>query len=201
MNLLQLFAKLFHMLFGRKEQLQPLLSLPLGYTKDGKVFALTGTDAEKHLWLQGVSGSGKSWALCWIILTLLRNKRNCIVIDPHGDLAELLLKYLAYSGYWENELGYEKLWYIECRKAKTEAAIAYNILKQEYTPFDIASHFMSAVHRAFPSSSGSTTALDNLLLAASLLLSLNNEPITKLYDLVFSDTYRNMLLQNCKDEQ
>jgi len=188
-------------LFGRKDQNQPKLTIPLGYTNDGKLFAFTGTDAEKHVWLQGVSGSGKSWALCWIILTLLRNNRNCIVIDPHGDLAELLLKYLAYSGFYDNEKAYEKLWYIECRKAKTEAAIAYNILRQPYTPYDISANFMSAVHRAFPSSSGATTALDNLLLAASLLLSLNEEPITKLYDLVFSDTYRNTLLKNCENEQ
>src|SRR5256885_283809 len=188
-------------LFGRKEQQQPRLSLPLGYTRDGKLFTLTDTDAEKHIWLQGVSGAGKSWALCWIILALLRNNRNCIVIDPHGDLAELLLTYLANSGFWNSEKGYEKLWYIECRKAKTEAAIAYNILRQPYTPFDVASNFMSAVHRAFPTSSGSTTALDNLLLAASLLLSINQEPITKLYDLVFSDSYRETLLRNCDNEQ
>jgi len=178
---------------------QPVL--PLGYTKDGKLFCLTGTDAEKHIWLQGVSGSGKSWALCWIILALLRNNRSCIVIDPHGDLAELLLRYLARSGFFKSEKAYEKLWYIECRKAKTEAAIAYNILRQPYSPFDVASDFMSAVHRAFPSASGSTTALDNLLLAASLLLSINQEPITRLYDLVFSDTYRETLLRNCKNEQ
>src|SRR5438874_13724924 len=99
MNLLDLFAKLLHFLFGRKKQKQPYLSLPLGYTKEGAVFALTDTDAEKHIWLQGVSGAGKSWALCWIILTLLRNNRNVFVIDPHGDLAELVMKFLAHSGF------------------------------------------------------------------------------------------------------
>src|SRR2546422_843576 len=197
MNLLRFVLSLF----GREKQHQPRLSLPLGYTRDGKLFCLTDTDAEKHIWLQGVSGSGKSWALCWIILALLRNNRNCIVIDPHGDLAELLLTYLAHSGFWESEKGYEKLWYIECRKAKTEAAIAYNILKQPYSPFDTASHFMTAVHRAFPSSSGTTTALDNLLLAASLLLAVSNEPITRLYDLVFNNSYRDILLRNCDNEQ
>src|SRR6266699_752452 len=187
-------------MFGKKQK-QPYLSLPLAYTKENKVFSLTDTEAEKHIWCQGTSGSGKSWAVCWIILTLLRNKRNFIAIDPHGDLAELVLKYLIASGFYKSEKAFEKLWYIECRKAKTEAAIAYNILNQPYTPFDISSNFMNAVHRAFPSSSGATTALDNLLLGASHLLCLNHEPITRLYDLVFSDSYREMLLKNCDNEQ
>ena len=60
MNLLPLFAKLFHFLFDRKEQKQPRFTLPLGYTRDGKLFCLTDTDAEKHIWLQGVSGSDQS---------------------------------------------------------------------------------------------------------------------------------------------
>src|SRR5437016_7203616 len=112
-----------------------------------------------------------------------------------------MLKYLAGSRVFKSEKAYEKLWYIECRKAKTEAAIAYNILRQPYSPFDVASNFMSAVHRAFPSSSGSTTALDNLLLAASLLLAVSNEPITRLYDLVFDNIYRERLLKHCDNEQ
>ena len=80
-------------MFGKKQK-QPYLSLPLGYTKENKVFSLTDTDAEKHIWCQGTSGSGKSWAVCWIILTLLRNKRNFIAIDPHGDLVSDLLSFI-----------------------------------------------------------------------------------------------------------
>ncbi len=177
---------------------QPQLILPLGYTRDGKPFILTD-EYLKHIWLQGTSGSGKSWAVCWIILCLLRQV-NCIVLDPHGDLCENLLRYLAYSGFWNNELAFDKLWYIEMRLAKDKAALAWNVLNQPYTAFETAQHFMNAIHRAWPTS-GATTALDNLLLAACLLLTLNHEPVTSLYDVVFSSAYRDALLKNCNQKQ
>jgi len=182
--------------FGRKEQKpkQPQLSVPLGYTRDGKPFVLTENDL-KHVWLQGTSGAGKSWAAIWIVLCLLRQV-NCIILDPHGDYCEDLLRYLADSGFWKSEKAFDKLWYIEMRLAKNKAALAYNVLNQPYEPFDTAQNFMTAIHRAFPTS-GSTTALDNLLLAASLLLTLNHEPITALYDVVFNTAYREALLKNC----
>src|SRR6266567_1307556 len=182
----------------RRNRKQPQLVLPLGYTRDGKPFVLT-EDNLKHIWLQGTTSSGKSWAACWIILCLLRQV-NCIVIDPHGDLCENLLQYLAYSGFWKSEKAFDKLWYIEMRLAKNKAALAYNVLNQPYEPFDTAQNFMTAIHRAFPTS-GSTTALDNLLLAASLLLTLSSEPITALYDVVFSTAYREALLKNCTQKQ
>src|SRR5258708_21346048 len=174
-------------LFQRKQtQPQPQLTLPLGYTRDGKPFVLTD-EYLKHIWLQGTSGSGKSWAACWIILCLLRQV-NCIVLDPHGDLCENLLKYLAFSGFWKSEKGFDKLMYIEMRLAKHKAALAWNGLNQPSEAFDTAQHFMEAVHRAWPTS-GSTTALDNLLLAACLLLTLNHEPVTSLFDVVFNSAY------------
>lgn len=183
---------------SQQNRKQPQLTLPLGYTRDGKPFVLTD-EYLKHIWLQGTSGSGKSWAVCWIILCLLKQV-NCIVLDPHGDLCENLLRYLAYSGFWKNEKAFDKLWYIEMRLAKNKAALAWNVLNQPYTPFETAQHFMNAVHRAFPTT-GATTALDNLLLAGCLLLTLNHEPVTSLYDVVFNSTYREMLLKNCNQKQ
>src|SRR6266496_954424 len=181
-----------------KNRKQPQLVLPLGYTRDNKPFVLT-EEHLKHVWLQGTSGSGKSWAVCWMILCLLRQV-NCIVLDPHGDLCENLLTYLAYSGFWKSALAFDKLWYIEIRLAKDKAALAWNVLNQPYTAFETAQHFMNAIHRAWPSS-GATTALDNLLLAACLLLTLNHEPVTSLYDVVFNSTYRDALLKNTSQKQ
>lgn len=56
----------------------------------GQKIALNEKERQKHTFITGKSGSGKSEALKYLMHDYLKkNKNNCLIlIDPHGDLAE-----------------------------------------------------------------------------------------------------------------
>jgi len=175
---------------------QPVL--PLGYTVDGnKLVTLTGIDFERHKVLSGISGSGKSTLIAWIAVSLLRQAIPFIIIDPHGSLTKLILSLLSASGYFRHPKAFDRLWYVDFKRAEKDAAIAFNILKQSgVNTHTIASNFLEALHRAFPTS-GTTTSLDNVIEAACYVLAETNpnQPVTQLSRLLLDATYREMLLQ------
>src|SRR5438876_1763439 len=136
-------------------------TLPLGHTVEGnKLVALDGFNFERHKHIIGISGSGKSSFIASIVVFLLRQGIAFCLIDPHGDLAKLVLTLLAGSDFYSNPKAYDRLWYVDFNRQ--DAAIAFNVLKQDHIDnYKVASNLVEAVHRAFPTSSGATTALDN----------------------------------------
>src|ERR1700730_11648650 len=71
-------------------------SLPLGHTVEGnKLVTLDGFNFERHKHIIGISGSGKSSFIASIVVFLLRLGISFCLIDPHGDLAKLVLTLLA----------------------------------------------------------------------------------------------------------
>src|SRR5258708_33469092 len=78
-------------------------SLPLGHTVEGnKLVALDGFNFERHKHIIGISGSGKSSCIAAIVVFLLRLNIAFCLIDPHGDLAKLVLTLLAGSDFYSN---------------------------------------------------------------------------------------------------
>ncbi|HYT41176.1 MAG TPA: ATP-binding protein, partial [Methylomirabilota bacterium] len=177
-------------------QHKPQPSLVLGSTVGGnKLVTLTGIDFERHKVLSGISGSGKSTFIAWIAVSLLRQSIPFIIIDPHGSLAKLILSLLASSDYFRNPKAYDRLWYVDFKRAEKDAAIAFNILKQpSVNTHTISSNFLEAMHRAFPTS-GTTTSLDNVIEAACYVLAETNQPVTQLSRLLLDATFREMLLK------
>ncbi len=55
---------------------------------------LTETERERHMFIVGGTGSGKTTMLKYQIVQDIRNGKGLAVIDPHGDLAEELLEYI-----------------------------------------------------------------------------------------------------------
>src|SRR6266702_644108 len=90
---------------------QPLLHI--GSTRGGESITLTGSDFERHKWIIGITGSGKSTFLAWIALLLLRQEIAFCIIDPHGDLCRLILSLLAGSGFFNHDKAYQRLWFID----------------------------------------------------------------------------------------
>src|SRR2546428_8447513 len=167
-------------------------SLPLGYTVEGNKFVtLTGIDFERHKHIIGISGSGKSSFLASCALLLLRQSVPFTLIDPHGDLCKLILSLLVSSDFFRNPRAYEKLWYVDF--GRSDAGVAYNVLKQPYEPHTVANNLLEATHRAFPVS-GTTASLDNVILAATVVLIENGKPLTELHRLILDQGYRNALL-------
>ncbi len=176
---------------------QPFLQL--GTTVEGKrPFILSGTDFEKHKVISGITGAGKSFFLAAIFLLIFRLGITTLLIDPNGDLAKLILTLLASSDYFTDPRAYARLWYVDFKRAEKDAAIAFNVLKQDYEAHTVSSNLLESMHRAFPVS-GTTTSLDNVLEAASLVLIENSLPITELPRLILDADFRERLLQNVSD--
>jgi DNA helicase HerA-like ATPase len=108
---------------------QPVL--PLGHTVDGnKLVTLDGISFVQHKHIIGISGSGKSSFIASIVVFLLRQGISFCLIDPHGDLAKLIISLLASSNFYNNPRAYDRLWYVDFNRQ--DASIAWNVLKQEH---------------------------------------------------------------------
>lgn len=55
---------------------------------------LTAAERERHMFVVGGTGSGKTTMLKYQIMQDIRNGKGVAIIDPHGDLAEELLEYI-----------------------------------------------------------------------------------------------------------
>lgn len=73
------------------------LSIILGQNKhQGQVtpFGLTEAERERHIFMIGGTGNGKTTMLQYGIVQDIRSGKGVAVIDPHGDMAQNLLRYI-----------------------------------------------------------------------------------------------------------
>src|SRR5260370_25779004 len=174
---------------------QPFLLL--GTTSEGESITLT-VQLSPFLWITGISGSGKSPLIAWLVLSLLRMGYPVVSLDPHGDTVRLNVSLLASSNFYPR--GFDRLQFIDFNRQ--DAAIAFNVLHQEHTDnYTVAQNFLQAIKRAFPSSSGITPALDTTIEYSAFVLAENFQPITQLQRFLLDASFRNMLLSNIKDQQ
>lgn len=57
-------------------------------------FGMKRTDRERHLYIIGKSGSGKSYALLLLALSDIYHNQGFAIVDPHGDFAQDTLRYI-----------------------------------------------------------------------------------------------------------
>jgi hypothetical protein len=57
-------------------------------------FGIKREDRRKHLYIIGKTGVGKSKLIELLALADIQQGKGCVVMDPHGDLAEELLRYI-----------------------------------------------------------------------------------------------------------
>lgn len=55
---------------------------------------LTDSERERHVYMIGGTGNGKTTMLQYAIVQDIRNGKGVAVVDPHGDMAETLLGYI-----------------------------------------------------------------------------------------------------------
>ncbi len=177
---------------------QPFLHL--GTTPEGESIMLTGQEFSRFKWVQGISGSGKSTFEAWIALSLLRLGITVLLIDPHGDLARLILGLLAASDFFKNPKSFERLYFLDF--ARKDSAPGFNVLRQEHIHnYKVAQNIVQSIHRAFPTSTSSTTALDNTIEYSAFVLAECGLPITQLQRFLLDASYRKSLLSRIKDHQ
>lgn len=57
-------------------------------------FGIKRDDRRKHIYIIGKTGTGKSTLIANMAINDMRNKEGLAVIDPHGDLSEILLDFV-----------------------------------------------------------------------------------------------------------
>ncbi len=64
------------------------------FRNDKYKFGIKRFDRRRHLYVVGKTGSGKSRLLELLLISDIKNGAGCCLIDPHGDLADELLKFV-----------------------------------------------------------------------------------------------------------
>ena len=64
------------------------------YHNTTTAIGLTATERERHLYVVGGTGNGKTTMLLYAIVQDIQNGKGVSVIDPHGDLAETILRHI-----------------------------------------------------------------------------------------------------------
>lgn len=57
-------------------------------------FGVKREDRRKHLYIIGKTGVGKSKLIELLALADIRENKGCVIMDPHGDLSEEMLRYI-----------------------------------------------------------------------------------------------------------
>ena len=64
------------------------------YKNRATVFGIRREDRRKHVYIIGKTGSGKSTLIANMAINDMKNGEGMAIIDPHGDLCEILLNYI-----------------------------------------------------------------------------------------------------------
>src|SRR3954469_24989877 len=100
------------MIFGRTEPQILLGSKQVFYFFTRKL-RITQQQAHAHMHVLGKTGSGKSYFLAGLFLSMHKAGMPATLIDPHGDLAEMVLGHLIQQGTYDNPAAYDKLVYLD----------------------------------------------------------------------------------------
>ena len=159
-----------------------------------KSIAISAPDARAHAHLIGVSGSGKSRLVAHLYVELINAGYGATLVDPHGDLAELVVKLL-------NKRWKERLVYLDFPASERQGVyIPMNLMNHDLPRHTIAGNVKEAFHRAWPQLSGGQAPMfDTLIDAGVKVLIANNLPLTSLWKLLVDAGYRNSLLSNEPD--
>ncbi|MGD8744593.1 MAG: type IV secretion system DNA-binding domain-containing protein [Candidatus Woesebacteria bacterium] len=67
------------------------------YKNRDTIFGIKDRDRPRHIWTVGKTGTGKSTMIANMAIDDLKKKRGLAIIDPHGDLCDVLLDYIPSS--------------------------------------------------------------------------------------------------------
>jgi hypothetical protein len=144
----------------------------------------------------GVSGFGKSRFLAGLFLSMQQAGLPATLIDPHGDLAHLVLSHLVAQGFYRRPEAYERLLYLDLPAAQRKGRfLPFNLLDQPYDPHTVARNVLEALHRAWPAlADGVAPRFDKLVQNGVKVLISNRLPLPALYRFLVEQPFRDELL-------
>src|SRR5512144_1358981 len=178
-------------------------SLPLGTCWFGvRTLRLPVAEARVHAHVLGKTGSGKSYFLAALFLAMQRAGMAATLLDPHGDLAELVLTHLLAEGRLETPEQRQKLIYLDLAAATARGRfLPFNVLASPDRDHALAEHVAEAFRRAWPELATGAPTFENILKHAVIVLRQNGLPLTALADLLTDAELRTRLLARVTDPQ
>ncbi|OGV90099.1 hypothetical protein A2Z41_03735 [Microgenomates group bacterium RBG_19FT_COMBO_39_10] len=155
-------------------------------------FGIKKNDRRRHIYAVGKSGTGKSTMIANMAIDDLKKRQGLAVIDPHGDLSEILLDYIP--SYRINDLCY-------LNPADKEHPFSINILEvDDPTQAElVASGIVSIFYKLYAQSWG--PRMEYIL--RNTLLTLAQTPNTTLVDvprILTNKDFRNETVEKLQDQ-
>jgi hypothetical protein len=154
-----------------------------------RTLRISARQARAHMHILGKTGSGKSYFLAGLFLAFYEARMPVTLIDPHGDLAELVLSHLAASGVFRDGKAFERLVYLDLPAAAASG---------RYLPFN---YLVQPYRRAWPELATGAPTFENILKHSVIVLRQNGLPLTELANLLTDKDMRERLLLRVTDPQ
>ncbi len=151
-----------------------------------------------HMYVIGITGKGKSKLLEYCIFQDIQAHRGCVLIDPHSDLCEDVLKLCLTKKAISTEDA-ERIVYFE--PTRTDYFIPFNVLKTEGNSYSIAQRIVEAFRRTWPDSLQEAPHFSNVATAALITLVENDLTLIDMHRLLVDDDWRNTLLENVSNPE
>jgi DNA helicase HerA-like ATPase len=150
----------------------------------------------------GKTGSGKSYFLAGLFLALVSAGMPATLIDPHGDLAELVLSLLIAEGRYSDPQAFERLVYLDLPAAAASGRyLPFNYLQQPYDDHAMAELVAEAARRAWPELAHGAPTFENILKHSVIALRQAHLPLTALAELLTDRPFRERVLAQATDPQ
>jgi DNA helicase HerA-like ATPase len=154
------------------------VTIPLGTSRffffGKRTLRITPQQAHGHMHVLGKTGSGKSYFLAGLFLSMHEAGMPATLIDPHGDLAELVLAHLVQRGTFTDPTAYDKLVYLDLPAAEAQGRyFRFNYLSQPYSDQAMAELVAEAFRRAWPELATGAPTFENILKHSVIALGQN----------------------------
>ncbi len=157
-----------------------------------KKYGLKQADRRRHLYVIGKTGTGKSTLLANMAINDLKQDKGLAVIDPHGDLIEILLDYIP--SHRINDVIYFNPADTSQRQVQLNLFEGENLVHREL----IASGIISIFHKLYGYSWG--PRLEYILRNALLtLLTIENAKLSDVIKLLTNKKFRTKVVKQLKD--
>lgn len=154
-------------------------------------FGVKREDRRKHLYVVGKTGTGKSTMIANMAINDMRNGEGVAVIDPHGDLCEILLDYIP--AHRINDIAY-------LDPADPEFTFHLNPLEVKTDSFRelVASGIVSIFYKLYAHSWGPRLEyiLRNTILT---LLHVPQATLLQVPEMLTNETYRQRVVERMSD--
>lgn len=178
--------------------------IPIGTYKRGpfrRHLRLSGDEVRSHIHVIGKSGSGKSRWIASFYANLIKAGYSATLIDPHGDLARLVLRHLVEQGFFDRADGYERLMYLDIPRASREQRyLRFGCLQQPYDVYATTRLILDAMLRAFPALAGGVApSFEQIVTSGIHVLVEHGLSLPALRRLLLDKAWRDELLATATD--